>query len=131
LFNQGDEGESLFVLVEGLLEVSSQVKGEKRHLSFLRPGSFLGEMALLTGEKRSADVICSTESLVGELTKDSIMSLATENPEILNKMTAVVAKRRLKNKEMWATSAKVHDEAVQQEEKSLLARVVNFFFGNK
>ncbi|MCL0045933.1 mechanosensitive ion channel family protein [Nitrospinaceae bacterium] len=131
LFNQGDDGESLFVLVEGLLEVRSQVEGEKRHLSFLRPGSFLGEMALLTGEKRSADVISSTESLVGELTKESIMSLATENPEILNKMTAVVAKRRLKNKEMWATSAKAHDEAVEKEEKSLMARVINFFFGNK
>ena len=48
-------------------------------------------MALLTGEKRSADVFSSTESLVGELTKDSIMTLATKNPEILNKMTAVVA----------------------------------------
>jgi len=131
LFNQGDDGDSLFVLVEGLLEVSSQVEGEKRHLSFLRPGSFLGEMALLTGEKRSADVTSSTESLVGELTKDSIMSLATENPEVLNKMTAVVAKRRLKNKEMWATSAKSHDEAVQKEEKNLMARVINFFFGNK
>jgi CRP-like cAMP-binding protein len=88
-------------------------------------------MALLTGEKRSADVTSSTESLVGELTKESIMSLATENPEVLNKMTAVVAKRRLKNEEMWATSAKSHDEAVQQEEKSLMARVMNFFFGNK
>jgi hypothetical protein len=59
------------------------------------------------------------------------MSLATENPEVLNKMTAVVAKRRLKNKEMWATSAKSHDEAVQKEEKNLMARVVDFFFGNK
>jgi len=131
LFNQGDDGESLFVLVEGLLEVSSQIEGEKRHLSFLRPGSFLGEMALLTGEKRSAYVISSTESLVGELTKDSIMSLATENPEVLNKMTAVVAKRRLKNKEMWSTSAKSHEEAVQKEEKTLLALVMNFFFGNR
>ena len=131
LFNQGDDGESLFVLVEGLLEVSLQVEGEKRHLTFLRPGSFLGEMALLTGEKRSANVTSSTESLVGELTKESIMSLATENPEVLNKMTAVVAKRRLKNEEMWATSGKSHDEAVQQEEKSLMARVMNFFFGNK
>ena len=49
--NQGDDGESLFVLVEGLLEVSIQIEGEKKHLTFLRPGSFLGEMALLTGEK--------------------------------------------------------------------------------
>ena len=129
LFNQGDDGESLFVLVEGLLEVSSQIEDEKRHLSFLRPGSFLGEMALLTGEKRSADVTSSTESLVGELTKDSIMSLATENPEVLNKMTAVVAKRRMKNKEIAAASGKSHDEAVQKEEKNLMSRVTNFFFG--
>ncbi|MDG1843225.1 MAG: mechanosensitive ion channel family protein [Nitrospinaceae bacterium] len=129
LINQGDDGESLFVLVEGLLEVSIQVEGEKRHLTFLRPGSFLGEMALLTGEKRSADVTSSTESLVGELTKESIMSLATENPEVLKKMTAVVAKRRMKNKEIAAASGKDHDKAVQKEEKNLMSRVTNFFFG--
>ena len=133
LFNQGDDGESLFVLVEGLLEVNLQEKGEKKHLSFLRPGSFLGEMALLTGEKRSADVISCTESLVGELTKDSIMSLATKNPEILSQMTTVVAKRRLKNEEMTsATSGNGHDEdAIQDEKKSLMARATNFFFGKK
>ena len=132
LFNQGDAGESLFVLVEGLLEVSSQVEGEKRHLSFLRPGSFLGEMALLTGEKRSADVISCTESLVGELTKDSIMSLATENPEILSQMTAVVAERRLKNEEITSASGNGHDDdAIQDEKKSLMARATNFFFGKK
>ena len=88
-------------------------------------------MALLTGEKRSANVTSSTESLVGELTKESIMSLATENPQVLNKMASVVAKRRLKNEEMWAASTKSHDEAVQKEETSLMARVMNFFFGNK
>ena len=132
LFNQGDDGESLFVLVEGLLEVSMPTEGEKQHLSFLRPGSFLGEMALLTGEKRSADVLSSTESLVGELTKDSIMSLATESPEILNKMTAVVAQRRLKNEEMTSTSGNGHDkDAIQKEKKNLMARATNFFFGKK
>jgi len=129
LMKQGDDGESLFVLVEGLLEVSLQIEGEKRHLTFLRPGSFLGEMALLTGEKRSADITCSTESLVGELTKDSIMSLATENPDVLKKMTAVVAKRRLKNEEIASASGKDLDAAVQKEEKNLMARVTNFFFG--
>jgi len=131
LFSQGDDGESLFVLVEGLLEVNLQEEGEKKHLSFLRPGSFLGEMALLTGEKRSADVISCTESLVGELTKDSIMSLATENPEILSQMTAVVAERRLKNKEKTSENGKNHQEATQNEKKSLMTRATNFFFGKK
>ena len=102
LIKQGDDGESLFVLVEGLLDVSLQVGDEQRHLTLLAPGSFLGEMALLTGEKRSANITTSTESLVVELTKDSIMSLATTNPEVLEKMTSVVAKRRLKNKEIEA-----------------------------
>jgi small-conductance mechanosensitive channel/CRP-like cAMP-binding protein len=131
LFNQGDDGESIFVLVEGLLEVSMQTEGKKKHLSFLRPGSFLGEMALLTGENRSADVISSTESLVGELTKDSIMSLATESPEILNKMTAVVAERRLKNEEITSKSGNGHNEAIQKAKKNLMARATNFFFGKK
>jgi len=131
LFSQGDDGESLFILVEGLLEVSMPTEGEKEHLSFLRPGSFLGEMALLTGEKRSADVISCTESLVGELTKDSIMSLATENPEILSQMTAVVAERRLKNKEKASENGKDREEAIQNEKKSLMTRATNFFFGKK
>ena len=100
LIKQGDDGESLFVLVEGLLEVSLQIEGKKKHLTFLRPGTFLGEMALLTGEKRSADITSFTASLVGELTKDAIMPLAEKNPEILNKITAIVAKRRLSNIEI-------------------------------
>jgi len=130
LIKQGDDGESLFVLVEGLLDVSLQVGDEERHLTLLPPGSFLGEMALLTGEKRSANVTTTTESLVVELTKDSIMSLATTNPEVLEKMTSVVAKRRLKNKEIEALDPEGQNEAIQKEEENLMARVTNFFFGS-
>jgi len=129
LINQGDDGESLFVLVEGLLEVSLQIEGKKKHLTFLRPGTFLGEMALLTGEKRSADVISSTASLVGELTKEAIMPLAEKNPEILNKITAIVAKRRLSNIENRSANSKDHDEAIENETKNLMGRVTSFFFG--
>jgi CRP-like cAMP-binding protein len=96
----------------------------------LRPGAFLGEMALLTGEKRSANVTTASASLVVELTKDSIMSLATTNPEVLEKMTSAVAKRRLKNKEMEALSDEDKNEAIQNEEKNLMAKVTNFFFGS-
>jgi CRP-like cAMP-binding protein len=88
-------------------------------------------MALLTGEKRSADVTSSIDSLVGELTKKSIMSLAEEKPEILEKMTAVVAKRRLKNKEMATSDLKENYKAIENEQKNLMERVTNFFFGKQ
>ena len=130
LINQGDDGESLFILAEGLLEVFMQVGDEKRRLTLLRPGSFFGEMALLTGEKRSATITSSLESLVVELAKDSIMSLVTENPEVLKKMMSTVAKRRLKNKEIISLSGESFDEEIQKEEKNLMARVTNFFFGS-
>ena len=130
LIKQGDDGESLFILVEGLLDVSIQVGEENRHLTMLRPGAFLGEMALLTGEKRSANVTTAASSLVVELTKDSIMSLATTNPEVLEKMTSAVAKRRLKNKKMESLSDDDKNAAIQNEEKNLMAKVTNFFFGS-
>jgi len=130
LIKQGDDGESLFILVEGLLDVSIQVGEENRHLTMLRPGAFLGEMALLTGEKRSANVTTAASSLVVELTKDSIMSLATTNPEVLEKMTSAVAKRRLKNKKMESLSDDDKNAAIQSEEKNLMAKVTNFFFGS-
>ena len=130
LINQGDDGESLFILAEGLLEVFMQVGDEKRRLTLLRPGSFFGEMALLTGEKRSATITSSLESLVVELAKDSIMSLVTENPEVLKKMMSTIAKRRLKNKEIISLSGESFDEVIQKEEKNLMARVTNFFFGS-
>ena len=44
-------------------------------------------------------------------------------------MTAVVAKRRLKNKEMTTKDLKENYEAIENEQKNLMERVTNFFFG--
>ena len=59
-------------------------------------------MALLTCEKRSADITDSLESRDGGITlkEFSTWLLPSENAKILNEMTAVVAKRRLKNEEI-------------------------------
>jgi hypothetical protein len=67
-------------------------------------------MALLTAEKRSADIASSIESRDGGMTlkEFSTWLLASENAEVLNKMTAVVAKRRLKN-ELFEGNDIFHD----------------------
>ena len=78
----------------------------------------------MRGARNNANVTTAAASLVVELTKDSIMSLATTNPEVLEKMTSAVAKRRLKNKEMEALSDEDKNEAIQNEEKNLMAKVM-------
>ena len=43
---------------------------------------------------------------------------------------STIAKRRLKNKEIISLSGESLDEEIQKEEKNLMARVTNFFFGS-
>ncbi|MFT3700232.1 MAG: cyclic nucleotide-binding domain-containing protein [Kofleriaceae bacterium] len=55
LFHEGDPGDALYVIVEG--EVAVQAEGPPRvEMARLGPGSFIGEVALMTDQPRSATV---------------------------------------------------------------------------
>ena len=56
LLREGDAAEDLFVVVRGRLRVVTRGTGEERTLRVLGPGAAIGELALLTGELRSASV---------------------------------------------------------------------------
>jgi CRP-like cAMP-binding protein len=58
VFEQGDEADRFFILVDGLVEV--QRDGEL--LATLGPGAFFGESALLVKGRRSATITTSTDS---------------------------------------------------------------------
>ncbi|RMF17132.1 MAG: cyclic nucleotide-binding domain-containing protein, partial [Candidatus Dadabacteria bacterium] len=60
LIRQGDAGDSLFVIVEGAVDV---VVGG-RCVASLSAGAVVGEMAVIDGQPRSADVIASDEGRV-------------------------------------------------------------------
>jgi CRP-like cAMP-binding protein len=55
LFNQGDEGDSLYVLIHGRLSVSVMTDdGRERVVAEIGRGEVVGEMAVLTGDPRFA-----------------------------------------------------------------------------
>lgn len=54
VFEEGDMGDSLFMILLGKVEVNKLVGGEKRHIGTLGPGEYFGEMALLGRRPRSA-----------------------------------------------------------------------------
>ena len=65
IISQGEEGASMFVLVEGLLRATILAdNGSEIEVGQLSPGDFFGEMTLFTGEKRTATIICECDSLV-------------------------------------------------------------------
>lgn len=97
LINQGDKGDTMFVLAEGLLSANMNEQGKEIFLGTIQPGSFFGEMSLLTGEVRSATIKAECESIVFEVGKESIQQIILSRPEVLNEIAEVVAERQKAN----------------------------------
>ncbi len=65
LFRQGDEVDGLHVVLEGALEVTSSLPGERTlELAAVGPGEVLGEVPLLGGGRRSGTVCATTPAVL-------------------------------------------------------------------
>src|SRR5690348_16765629 len=62
---QGEDGDSIFVLLRGVAHV--HVDDRSTAAAVLRRGDVVGELALLTGAPRSADVVAATPVTMLEL----------------------------------------------------------------
>src|SRR5437016_5671833 len=82
LFDQGDDGDALYVVAEGAMDivVSAPDGRGQTVVSTLGPGSFLGEMALVTGEPRSAMVRAHGPTIALRLGRDRFMELLSDEP---------------------------------------------------
>ena len=63
IFNEGDQGEDMFILLSGSLEAfKSQSDGTQCRMFDISPGSFLGEMSIIVNEPRPVTVIAKEDS---------------------------------------------------------------------
>lgn len=84
LVQEGDEGDSLFLVTKGVAEVS--VKGDHNQDIYVQhkyKDDFFGEMSLLTGEPRSATIKAVTDVNAIVLRKDGFTGVLMQDPSIL------------------------------------------------
>ena len=94
MIRQGDAGDSLYIVVSGRVSVySEEDSGKKNVIDEAGPGDILGEMALLTGETRSANAVAEGSVSALEVDAKIVHTLAKKHPELSTLMTDVVAKR--------------------------------------
>ena len=124
---QGSPGSSLFVVVEGVLDITLVVPaGGVRWLRLVVPGDMFGEYSLLTGEPRSASVTARTDSILFEITKTDLDPILKGCPELAEAMSAILALRQAAGRR--AASAAVPSPALGSEgEQGLLQRIRAFF----
>jgi CRP-like cAMP-binding protein len=84
VFNQGEEGDALYIILQG--EVSVERHSEEappRQLATLRAGSFFGEMALITNDPRSATVSALGDCELLVIKRPDVQRFVEADPEAL------------------------------------------------
>lgn len=64
LFHQGEHSDDVYFVLAGRLRAHLDIRGETRILGEIGRGETVGELALFTGEPRSASIIALRDSLV-------------------------------------------------------------------
>jgi small-conductance mechanosensitive channel/CRP-like cAMP-binding protein len=114
-------GDSMFVVHSGTASVRL---GDDTHegwheVAQLGAGTVFGEMALLTGETRTADVVALTDVTALEIGKDALQPILSDHPNLVEAMTAKVVQR------------KGHLDAIRtgepEEERTIVSRVRAWF----
>jgi CRP-like cAMP-binding protein len=122
IVRQGDAGGSMFVVCRGRVRV---MEASGRELATFEAGGYVGEMSMLTGQPRSATVEAVEECEVVELTAASLREVALANPEVVTRISAVVAERQA-DLERQKTEAAAGRPAIVESHRSLLTRIQEF-----
>ncbi|MGB8354994.1 MAG: mechanosensitive ion channel family protein [Chthoniobacteraceae bacterium] len=126
---QGGEGHSMFVLVKGAADVHVDRNGELTYVASLKAGDYFGEMSLLTGEKRTATVIAKSDCELLEIEKESLAEVLQSNKELFQKLSEMLAQRRLETEGILASTVGGNAAGAKQEEyaANFLERLYSFF----
>lgn len=90
----GDPGSSMFVVHNGRVRVQVNDNGRPRTVATLSEGDFFGEMALFTGEPRTANVVAVEETEVFEIGHSAMKRVLETNPNLVESLSFIIAERR-------------------------------------
>lgn len=95
LFLEDDPGDSLFIILEGLIAVLLALgTPDERQLAVFGPGEFIGEMSLLIpGRARTASVRAVETTRLWKMTRDDFDGLLTRQPKLAYTMVQTLTRR--------------------------------------
>ncbi|MCL2625236.1 MAG: cyclic nucleotide-binding domain-containing protein [Cystobacterineae bacterium] len=116
IIGQGERGNSFFIICSGAVRVFRLQGGERVELAILKEGEFFGEMALLSGEPRSAFVeAMETDTQVLEISAEVLAELSRKFPQVSTALWRFYRQRLLNN--IMAGSALFRPFALEDRQK--------------
>jgi len=93
IVTQGEEGDAFYIIRDGRCLVSVEREGATQLIGRLGPGQIVGEMAVLTGEKRNANVDAETDMELWAVERESFNQACDRHPELRKFLTRLVSER--------------------------------------
>jgi small-conductance mechanosensitive channel/CRP-like cAMP-binding protein len=122
-----EPGSSMFVVVEGRLDVSvPDSHGGQHAVGRIWPGEVFGEMSVFLGAPRKATVVATWSTVVLEISKPTIEKLILSNPALVRSFAAVIEKRLMQNEAALA-HPKTKGPAEEPGGQTLFKRIAAFF----
>jgi small-conductance mechanosensitive channel/CRP-like cAMP-binding protein len=118
----GDPGSSMFVVHNGRVSVQISENGRPRTVATLSDGAFFGEMALFTGEPRTANVVALEETEVLEIGHAAMKRVFDTNPDLVESLSHIIAERR-----QGLMASEELSGADKDESAGLLSSIKRFF----
>lgn len=129
LIQEGDEGDSMFVMLRGSAAVSVARNGTSIRVGAMRQGDCFGEFSLLTGEPRSATIRAENDCEVLEIGKTVMAEVLRESTECLTALSELLAKRKLEGEGIVKDSGRPEEQAKKETDyrSSFLRRLRTVF----
>ncbi len=93
IFNERDEGEEMYFIDSGEIQIVKTTEDVVVNVVSLGSGDFFGEMALITGSRRVASAIAFTDCNLHVMDKETFMSNITNNRDFVNRVLVTLARR--------------------------------------
>ena len=111
LCQEGAPGDAMFIIVDGEADI---YKGPQL-MAQLGAGEMFGEMALLTGEERSASVVARTPMRLYELDKSDFDGMLTRSPHLASGLSRILARRLRETTQSTAKAQETSDGQWRQQ----------------
>jgi CRP-like cAMP-binding protein len=128
LTREGADAHHLYMILSGTVSVRVGGLQENREVGRLAAGDFFGEMALLTGERRSATAIALTDVDCYRLDAAAFRALLGRHPDLAQRVALVLAEREtglVAARERMGSQAAAELRA--QKERALVSKIRSFF----
>jgi len=97
LFREGDTGDCLHLIRKGSVTVSRQLGGRDTVLAYVPAGQYVGEMALLSDQPRTATVTAAVATETLQLEGSAFKALLAAHPELRERIGQTYTQRVVAN----------------------------------